>query len=119
MLRKTLYLQHQIHSKIQTFCPFSLFIIPTSLQQYQRKPKKKKKSHMINCGIRPVVNREKLSDNLKTLVYEMFFKIFNTIRKIQLIFLTYFYIIMKFISKLFLKPKLISLKHMLTFFFKK
>ena len=84
MLRKTLHLQHQIHSKIQTFCPFSFFIIPTSLQQYQRK--KKKKSHMINCGLRPIVNREKLIDNLKMLVYEMFLKNFNTIRKIQLIF---------------------------------
>ena len=41
---------------------------------------------MINCGLRPIVNREKLIDNLKILVYEMFLKNFNTIRKIQLIF---------------------------------
>ena len=47
---------------------------------------------MINCGIRPVVIREKLTDNLKTLVYEMFLKNFNTKRKIRLIFLMYFYI---------------------------
>ena len=101
MLRKTLYLQHQIHSKIQTFCPFSLFIIPTSLQQYQRK--KKKKSHIINCGLRPVVNREKLTDNLKTLVYEMFLKNFNIKRKIQLIFLMYFYIFYEIYIKTFFK----------------
>ena len=47
---------------------------------------------MINCGIRQVVNRKKLTDNLKTLDYEMFLKNFNTKRKIQLIFLMYFYI---------------------------
>ena len=41
---------------------------------------------MINCSLRPIVSREKLIDNLKILVYEMFLKNFNTIRKIQLIF---------------------------------
>ena len=58
---------------------------------------------MINCGIRPVVIREKLTDNLKTLVYEMFLKNFNIKRKIQLIFLMYFYIFYEIYIKTFFK----------------
>ena len=58
---------------------------------------------MINCGIRPVVIREKLTDNLKTLVYKMFLKNFNTKRKIQLILLSSFYIFQEIYINTFLK----------------